>query len=69
MRPVGPSVTTFFPTVNLGKRSLVIILQVIPALTDFKGPTLFIFYMRISVLANIEIKEKLFQGTEEKFLL
>ena len=33
-----------------------------PALTDFKAPTIFICYSRISVIANIEIKEKLFKG-------
>ena len=32
------------------------------ALTDFKGLTVFICYRRISVIANIENKEKLFRG-------
>ena len=30
--------------------------------TDFKGPTILIGYRRISVIANVEIKEKLFKG-------
>ena len=41
--------------------------QLTPALTDFKGPTIFICYRRISVIANIEIKEKLFKGPKEIF--
>ena len=38
------------------------ILQLTPAPTDFKGPTIFICYKQISVNANIEIKEKNFLG-------
>ena len=34
-------------------------IQLTPARTDFKGPIIFIFYRRISVIANIENKEKL----------
>ena len=37
-------------------------IELTPALTDFKGPTIFICYRRISVIANIEIKEKFFKG-------
>ena len=37
-------------------------LQLPPALTDFKGPTTFICYTRISFIANIESEEKLFKG-------
>ena len=40
-------------------------IQLIPALTDFKGPTIFICYRRIYVIVNIEIKEKLFKGPKE----
>ena len=42
-------------------------IQFIPALTDFKGPTIFICYRRISVITNIEIKEKLFKKLKESF--
>ena len=42
-------------------------IQLTPALTDFKGPTIFICYRRISVIANIEIKEKLFKGLKNSF--
>ena len=44
-------------------------IELTPALTDFKGPTIFICYRRISVIANIEIKEKFFQGTKGNLLL
>ena len=37
-------------------------IQLNPALTDFIGPTIFICYRRISVIANIENKEKLIRG-------
>ena len=30
--------------------------------TDFKGPTIFICYWRISIIVNIETKEKHFKG-------
>ena len=42
-------------------------IELTPALTDFKGPTIFICYRRISVIANIEIKEKLFKGPKDIF--
>ena len=42
-------------------------LQLTPALTDFKGPTIFICYRRISIIANIENKEKLFKGLKSGF--
>ena len=42
-------------------------IQLSPALTDFKGPTIFICYRQISVIANIEIKEKLFNGLKDSF--
>ena len=42
-------------------------IQLTTALTDFKGPTIFICYRWISVIANIEIKEKLFKGPKNSF--
>ena len=42
-------------------------IELTPALTDFKGPTIFICYRRISVIANIEIKEKFFKGPKGIF--
>jgi len=42
-------------------------IQLTPALTDFKGPTIFICYRQISVIANIEIKEYLFMGLKNIF--
>ena len=44
-----------------------IFLQLTPTLTNFKGPISFICYRRISVIANIEIKEKLFNGLKDSF--
>ena len=44
-------------------------IELTPALTDFKGPTIFICYRRISVIANIEIKEKLFKGPKKIFVM
>ena len=44
-----------------------VVIQLTPALTDIKGPTIFICYRRISVIANIEIKEKLFMGLKTIF--
>ena len=41
--------------------------QLTPALTDLKGPTIFICYSRISVIANIGIKEKPLKGPENSF--
>ena len=38
-----------------------------PALTNFKGPTIFIYYRRISIIANIENKEKPFKGLKNSF--
>ena len=43
------------------KLDINILLQLTPGLTDFKGPTIFICYRRISVIANIENKEPLFK--------
>ena len=43
------------------------LVQLIPALTDFKGPSIFTCYMWISVIANIENKEKLFKGPKNSF--
>ena len=37
-------------------------IQLTPALTDFKGPTIFVCYRRIFVIANIKYKEKLLKG-------
>ena len=37
-------------------------IQLAPALTDFKGPTIFICYRRISIIAEIENKENIFKG-------
>ena len=37
-------------------------IQLTPALTGIKGPTIFILYRRISVIANIENREKLFKN-------
>ena len=42
-------------------------LQLTPALTDFKGTIIFICYRRISVIAIIENKEKLFKGLKNSF--
>ena len=44
-------------------------IQLTPALTYFKGPTISIrsTYRRISVIANIENKEKHFQGLKNGF--
>ena len=42
-------------------------LQLTPAPTDFKGPTISICYKRISVIANIENKEILFKGPKNSF--
>ena len=44
-------------------------IELTPALTDFKGPTIFICYRRISVIANIEIKEKFFKGPKGIFVI
>ena len=38
------------------------LLQLTPALTDFKGPAICICYRRISVIVNIENMEKHFKG-------
>ena len=35
----------------------IMVVQLTPALTDFKGPAIFICCKRISVISNIEIKE------------
>ena len=45
----------------------IMVVQLTPALTDFKGPTIYICYRRITVIANIEIKEKLFKGLKNSF--
>ena len=37
--------------------------QLIPAIADLKGPTIFICYRRSSTIANIGSKEKSYQGT------
>ena len=37
-------------------------MQLTPAPTDFEGSTIFICYRRISVIANIGIKQKNFKG-------
>ena len=42
-------------------------IQLTPALTDYKGPTIFICFKWISVFANIEIKEKLFRELKNIF--
>ena len=42
-------------------------IQLTPALTDFKGPTISICYRRISVIANIENKEKHFKRLKNSF--
>ena len=39
-------------------------IQLTPALMDFKGPTICICYRQSSVIANIENKEKLFKGLD-----
>ena len=44
-------------------------IQLTPALTDFKGPTIFICYRRISVIAKKEILKKIFRGQIKKNLL
>ena len=43
------------------------LVQLTPALTDFKGPTIFICYRRISVIANIENKEIFFKRSKNCF--
>ena len=42
-------------------------IQLTPALTGFKGPTIFILYRRISVIANIENREKHSKGLKNGF--
>ena len=42
-------------------------IQLTPALTDFEGLTIFICYRQMSVIANIEYKEKLFRGPKNGF--
>ena len=42
-------------------------IQKTPALTEFKGPTILNYYRRISVIANVEIKAKLFKGIKKSF--
>ena len=37
------------------------------ALTDLKGPTIFISFRRISVIVNVANKEKLFNGLKHSF--
>ena len=44
---------SFFNIVQCSKLKFEIV-QLTPALTDFKGPTISICYRRISVIANIE---------------
>ena len=41
--------------------------QLTPALTDFKGLIIYICYRRISVIAIIENKEKLFKELKNSF--
>ena len=41
--------------------------ELTPTLTDYKGPTIFICYRRIFVIANIENKEKPFQELKNGF--
>ena len=43
--------------------------QLHPAITDLKGPSIFIHYRRISAIAIIRNKEKFCQGTETLHLL
>ena len=45
------------------------LVQLNPAITDFRGPTIFIHYRWISAIANIGIKGKILQGTEKLLLL
>ena len=46
---------------------IIIVIQLTPAPTDFKGPTIFICYWRISVIANIENKGKPIKGLKNSF--
>ena len=43
------------------------IIELTPALADFKGPTIFICYRRNSVIANIENKENIFKVPKKNF--
>ena len=42
-------------------------IQLTPTLTGFKGPTIFILYRWISVIAYIENREKLSKGLKNVF--
>ena len=44
---------------------VLILIQLNLAITDFKGPTIFIHYRRISAIANTGIKGEILQGTEK----
>ena len=43
-------------------REALIYVQLPPPATDFKGSTIFISFRLIFVIANIEIKQKVFKG-------
>ena len=65
---LNDSVVKVWPIqLSQGIKSCGLDIQPAPALTDFKGPTIFICYRRISVIANIEIKEKLRNGLKKSF--
>ena len=44
-------------------------IQLNPAITDLKGPIIFIHYRRISAIANLGKRAKFCQGTEKLFPL
>ena len=47
--------------------STLLVLQLTPALTDYKGSTIFICYRRISVITDMENEEFFFKGLKNAF--